>query len=235
MLSEVKDYGLKFKGQLARRTNTNLIVLHHTQGGTAETVGSIHALHLAKGNKGIDYNICVEKNGTVVWGRGLDAIGGHTNNSYSKTRGVNARSVGIVALGDMDRNPMSKAQLDAIKEVTRAVVKYYGIKEVLSHKEIAGSNYTDCPGKYFPTEEIRAYALGNDNLIPDEKNPLLWRVAVGVLNFREGASTKSKVLKILQKGDVVRLDRYVAGEDWARVYVDGVLGYVWLKYIEEDK
>ncbi len=232
MFEYVKNYNLKLKA-LEKRKKTDLIVLHHTEGGTTETVQSINAYHQSKGHKGIDYNICVQKDGTVVWGRGLDTVGGHTNNSYPTTKGVNARSVGIVALGNMEKNQMPAAQLGALKQITRDVAKYYGIKDIKSHKEIAGGTYTDCPGRYFPTEEIRAYALGNDNLIPDEKNPLIWKVAVGTLNFREGDSTKSKVLKVLHKGDTVKLDRYVPGEDWARVYVGNEIGWVWLKYIEE--
>ena len=62
----VKDYGLKFNGTLTKRTKTNLIVLRHSEGGSSETVQSIHNYHLSEGHKGIDYNICIEKDGDVV-------------------------------------------------------------------------------------------------------------------------------------------------------------------------
>ncbi len=96
-------------------------------------------------------------------------------------------------------------------------------KQIRKGNPISWSEFVAKVNKYMQVE----------NVIPDEKDPLIWQVAVGVLNFREGASTKSKVLKQLKKGDLVKLDCYIKGEDWARVYVDGMLGYVWLKYIEE--
>jgi len=156
----VKDYRLQFAGALTPRKTTRRILLHHTSGGSAETVPGIHAYHLSRGHKGIDYNICVERDGTVAWGRGLEYCGGSVNNTNPPTRGMNNDSVAIVALGDFEHNQMPDAQKEALKRVTRDVAQYYGISEIKGHNEVAGRDYTDCPGQYFPLEEVRAYAAG---------------------------------------------------------------------------
>ena len=160
MFEYIKDYHLQFNGALTPRRATKRILLHHTSGGDAETVAGIHAYHLSKGHKGIDYNICVERDGSVAWGRGLTYCGGSVNNSAALTRGMNDDSVAIAALGDFEHNHMSKAQADALFRVTRDVAQYYGLAEIKGHSEVAGRSYTDCPGRYFPLDEVRSYATG---------------------------------------------------------------------------
>ena len=130
MFEYIKNYGLKFSGTLEKRSITNLIVLHHSEGGYSETVLSIHNYHLSNGHKGIDYNICIEKDGTVVWGRGLEYVGGHTSNSYATTKGVNARSIGIVCLGNFTKDKMPIEQKEALKRVVADLVIYYKIDSV---------------------------------------------------------------------------------------------------------
>lgn len=160
MFEYVKDYGLRFNGALVPRKATRRIILHHSEGGDAETVPGIHAYHLSRKHKGIDYNICVERDGTVAWGRGLEYCGGSVNNTNAPTRGMNDDSVAIVALGNFEANQMPDVQKEALKKVTRDVAQYYGIREIKGHNEVAGRDYTTCPGQYFPLEEVRAYAAG---------------------------------------------------------------------------
>lgn len=158
MFEYIKEYSLQFCGALTPRKATRRILLHHTSGGDAETVQGIHAYHLSKGHKGIDYNICVERDGTVAWGRGLAYCGGSVNNSAAGTKGMNNDSIAIVALGDFERNRMPYAQKEALKRVVRDVAQYYGLTDIKGHNEVAGRGYTDCPGQYFPIDEVREYA-----------------------------------------------------------------------------
>lgn len=208
MFEYVKNYGLQFSSSLKKRSKTNLIVLHHSEGGDSETVQSIHNYHLDQGHKGIDYNICIEKNGTVAWGRGLEYDGGHTMNKlFTPTYGVNARSVGIVCLGNFNKKSMSEVQKNALKQVVTDLVKYYGftsVSQIVSHKEIAGANYTDCPGKYFPTEEIRDCIRNggyksNYTYTATKDTPLL------------------QVVRTIKAGETVDLDSYFTGNVLARV------------------
>lgn len=163
MFEYVKNCGLSFAWNLAYRKKTNLIVLHHSEGSSSETVQSIHEWHKALGHAGIDYNVCVERDGTAVWGRGLDAVGGHTMNKvFLPTYGVNARSVGVCCLGNFNRYEMPDAQKAGLKHLVADLVKYYGfssVSQIVTHKGLAGESYTDCPGKNFPYEEVIQYIM----------------------------------------------------------------------------
>lgn len=163
MFEYVEDYGLKFSGALTPRKKTVRIIEHHTSGGPGETVQGIHAYHLGNGHKGIDYNFCVLADGTVVRGRGLEYCGGSVNNSAPRSKGMNNDSVAVAALGDFEHNEMPAAQKEGLKRITRDVARYYGIAEIIRHKDVSD---TDCPGRYFPFDEIKAYALGREEPKP---------------------------------------------------------------------
>jgi len=160
----VKDFGLKPARAYVKRKSTQRIILHHTSGGASETVQGIHAYHISRGHAGIDYNICVLKDGTACWGRGLDYAGGSVNNSAAASRGYNDTSVAIVALGDFERSQMPAVQKEALKRVVRDVAQHYGITEIIRHKDVAN---TDCPGKFYPFDEIKSYALEKGEAMPN--------------------------------------------------------------------
>jgi len=154
----VKDLGLVPTRPYKKREKTDLIILHHFESNASAQ--AVHAYHISRGHKGIDYNIVVLKNGDVVWGRGLEFEGGHTSNTAPRTKGVNARSVGIAAQGNFNLEKMETAQKEALKRIVADVVMCYGLtstKQIITHKEIAGTDYTDCPGTYYPADEIREY------------------------------------------------------------------------------
>lgn len=236
MFEYVKDYGLQFNGILEEREKTDLIVFHHSEGGVKETVRSIHEYHQTEGHKGIDYNGCIEQDGGIAWGRGLLYEGGHTLNKKGlPTYGVNGRSFGVVCLGNFQENEMGQPQKEGLKTFTADLVRYFhigSISQLVTHREIAGRDHTDCPGDNFPIDELREFIRTGGTAEPTE-DPLLWRVTVENLNFRQDADKRAKVEQVLHRGDRVKLDRYIEGENWARVYANGQLGYVWLKYIGE--
>jgi len=242
MFEYVKDAGLKFARPLTKRKKTDLIILHHVEGNMSAQ--AINDMHKGNGHKGIDYNIYVDKDGSVYWGRGLEYEGGHVNDSHGKTKGMNARSVGIVCNGNFMKEVMSDAQFNALCGVVADVVKYYGFEsstQVISHREAAGAGYTTCPGVNFPTDEVRSY-IRNYGGVGEPDPPMLelvqgestkvYEVKVGVLNFR--SAPNGPVIKQLKKGDRVQLGSYDPQKsDWARVFSlpDKTQGYVWLNYI----
>lgn len=231
MFEYVKDYGLQFNGVRTPRKATRRILLHHTEGGSAETVQGIHAYHKSRGHKGIDYNICVEKDGTVAWGRGLEYCGGSVNNSAAGTKGMNDDSIAIAALGNYQVDQMPEAQKEALKRITRDVAQYYGIKEIKGHNEVAGKAYTTCPGQHFPLDEIRAYALGNNPQpapAPSEPADSDWEAGRNMyrgchvelqkyMNFRTGPGEEHSVIRKLYNGTkLVLLEN--CGNGWLNVY-----------------
>lgn len=246
MFEYVIDLGLKPKRPYAKRGKTNLIILHHASGKTPKTkaeeeqlVRDYHQMHINKGNRGIDYNFLVGPLGNVYKGRGLEFEGGHVLNS-GKSAGMNARSIGICALGDLEKNQMPAAQKEALKRLTRDVARHYDITDIIPHKAVKN---TDCPGKNYPLAEIKAYALDAGEAVPPDhglelvpgESKVVYKVTVGDLNMRSGPSTKDKVIKMLHWGDLVQLGRYNPPEKWARVFSlpDKNEGFVWLEYIGE--
>ena len=235
MFEYVIDLGLKPARPYTPRTidNIDLIVLHHFESDTS--VEGVHAYHISKGHKGIDYNAVVRLDGSVVWGRGLLFEGGHTNNSQPETKGVNARSIGIVFQGDFNKRIMSKEQLKAgeqfIADCVIACPKIDSISKIVTHREISGFDYTDCPGLNFPATQIREF-IRTYKAVESTPDPLIYKVIVQALNFR--TAPNGKILKTLHYGDLVYLKRYVDTEDWSRVRLGsdkGQEGYVWLNYI----
>lgn len=166
MFEYVKDLGLAPQRPYTQREKTDLIVLHHFESDASAQ--AVHAYHISRGHKGIDYNIVVLKSGETVWGRGLAYEGGHTSNAAPRTKGVNARSVGIACQGNFNLYEMGAAQKDALCRVTREVADRYGVTDIRAHREISGADYTDCPGTYFPVDEVRRLALRRQ---PEESRP----------------------------------------------------------------
>lgn len=173
----IKDLGLKMAGTLTRRKSTDRVLVHHFAGNS--TVQAVHEYHLSRGHKGIDYNIVVQRDGQVVWGRGLEYEGGSVSNSYSKTKGMNATSVAVALQGDYEHEPVPEVQWSALCALVRRLVTYYNLKgdaTVIGHNEAAGANYTDCPGRYVDMNALRAAAFGtsaSDDADGDEAYPVV--------------------------------------------------------------
>ena len=164
MFDYVKDAGLKFKRVRTKRKKTTIIILHHVQGKMS--VQAIHDMHNndKKSNyNGIAYNAYVDLDGTVYWGRGLEYEGGGTQSSL----GLNPIAFQIVANGDFNTITMPEAQKEAIIRLARDICEYYGISDIKGHREVGD---TDCPGKYFPLDEIRQSALAKEEEV--EEKPL---------------------------------------------------------------
>ncbi|MEN6325745.1 MAG: N-acetylmuramoyl-L-alanine amidase [Syntrophomonas sp.] len=145
------ETGLKFNG-LRRRNRTSLIILHHSASpdvGAAE----IHSWHLQKGWAGIGYHFVIRANGSVERGRPLETIGAHAG------PGVNGFSIGICLTGDYMIARPNDLQIRALLELIGWLKDYYARStlDVKLHLEVAA---TECPGKLFPWEEIKAALAG---------------------------------------------------------------------------
>lgn len=99
-----KDYS--WAHELSARQVTNLIILHHAAAKSC-TVSDVHNWHLNRGWAGIGYHFFVGKDGSIVRGRPLWAVGAHAES-------CNWRSVGICFEGDYQiEETMPDAQLQA--------------------------------------------------------------------------------------------------------------------------
>lgn len=137
----------KWTSRPAKRRATQYIALHHAAAVNC-SAADVDRWHKEKGWAGIGYHYFVRKDGRIYRGRELDAVGAHV-------QGMNHISVGICAEGNYDiERTMSAAQMSAIKELLRELKKLYPSAEIVGHREIGAS---DCPGKYYPLEEMKRY------------------------------------------------------------------------------
>ena len=112
----------------------------------------------------------------------------------------------------------TEVQLDAAMTVASALVRHYGIREILGHEDIAPRRKND-PGPAFPMDSFRAHVLGRDD-DGDERHE-----TTAHLHIRGGPGTQHETLpgSPLPPGTCVE----VLGErgSWRRVDVlDAVQG-----------
>lgn len=71
---------------------------------------------------------------------------------------------------------------------------------------------------------------------PEVKAPVFGKITgCDKLNVREKASTKSKVLKVIDKNAKVRIDEEFNNAGWYKVSVDNITGFCMKAYIKLEK
>lgn len=222
------DY--KWKGTLARRLVTDMIVLHHAE-ATNCTVADIHQWHLNRGWSGIGYNFFIRKNGEIYRGRPEWAVGAHAS-------GYNSRSIGICFEGNFMKEQMTETQIKAGQELVAYLKDKYNISNVKRHKEV---NDTDCPGTNFPFNEVVIFqAKGDDIKMINVELPVLKRGAkcneVGTLQIllnAKGYTDASGVALVVDNSFGAKTDYAVRNfQKEKELEVDGSVGfYTWIKLL----
>lgn len=140
----IQTTGLIF-GEMTKRKETDLLVLHHQGTTVRQTVEQIHNYHKnTNGWAGIGYHFYVRTNGEIIEGRPIEYVGAH---AY----GFNNNSIGICFEGNFEVEEMSNAQKEAGKWLVAYIKEKYAIKKVVGHRDLMA---TACPGKNFPFDEI---------------------------------------------------------------------------------
>lgn len=127
----------------------NKLTIHHegwtavnfsSQSATAERIEKIRKYHVGENRWGdIGYHYIIDRAGRVWEGRPIQYQGAHVRNN-------NEHNVGILVLGNFDKQSPSSAQLKSLYNTAGILTKQHKIKTALvrSHQEI---NKTACPGK----------------------------------------------------------------------------------------
>lgn len=125
------------------------ITIHHegwttvnftSQATTAERIEKIRKYHTGENRWGdIGYHYIVDRAGRVWEGRPIQYQGAHVSQN-------NENNVGILVLGNFEKQSPTTAQVNSLYSTAAALVKQHKIKssKVRSHREI---NPTTCPGK----------------------------------------------------------------------------------------
>jgi hypothetical protein len=136
------------------------LVIHcsATKDGEAVSWGAIRKWHMGLHPKSpyrtepwsdIGYHWGVEYVGVdaeVLMGRMPDVMGAHAG-------GHNSYTLGVCVVGDFDKYPPSEIIWNKTVVLCRWIVKEFGIKEVLAHREI--SETKTCPGTKFDIAAFR--------------------------------------------------------------------------------
>ncbi len=123
----------------------SMIVYHHTVDINL-TPEQIDEMHKKRGWAGIGYHFYIRKDGRIYRGRPENAIGAHAP-------GVNDRAFGIASEGNFNNEQITLKQKNSIIALSKYLMEKYNIKDLKRHKDVRN---TDCPGKNFPFEEIKA-------------------------------------------------------------------------------
>ena len=139
--------GLYFSEKLVPRRGTGLIVIHHAAMPITTSRDDIQDLHLVNGWAGVGYHKLVFADGSVEIGRPEQTVGAHAF-------GASRRSLGIVLVGDFNRDRPDLVQLESAARLTVELLKKYRLpaEKVLPHRAV--NTDTDCPGRQFPWAEF---------------------------------------------------------------------------------
>ena len=138
---------LFFSERLVPRQGTDLIVIHHAAMPVETSRADIHELHLLNGWAGTGYHKLVFASGTIENGRPEQMVGAHA-------AGANRRSLGIVLVGDFNKERPGQSHLVTAAGLTADLMKKYRIslENVRPHRVV--NQDTDCPGYLFPWQEF---------------------------------------------------------------------------------
>lgn len=123
-------------------------------------------------------------------------------------------------------------QLEAVLNASLAIVRHYGLKDVLGHEDIAPGRKTD-PGPAFPMQSVRAHLLGRL-----EEAPVVYETTT-TLNVRGGAGTQFATVPGSPLPPGTRLEVLAQQGTWRQIDVMGsvngvpdVQGWVHQKYLK---
>ena len=162
-----------------RRFPIDMLVLHYT--GMEDGLSALHRMQDPEAQVSAHY--MVEENGDIYQLVPEEKRAWHAGVSIWQGDGdLNSRSVGIeivngghnVPLADGSLPPFTKVQINAVIELSNAIIDRHGISQsrVVGHSDIAPERKDD-PGEHFPWDELAARGVGiwpdqpTDNEISD--------------------------------------------------------------------
>lgn len=116
---------------------TNYRVIHHSAGGTKETVQTVRDIHLPKYGRTY-YNYIIDRQGTI-----------HHEHDEWNWRGVGKRSKDICVLGDFTKERPTNKQLEQLQVVLK-ITEVYNFKDTFAHNVAhlhMEATQSACPGQ----------------------------------------------------------------------------------------
>lgn len=142
---KIKEVKYKWAKPLNYDFKPRMIVYHHTAEDNL-TPQQINEMHKERGWAGIGYHFYIRKHGKIYRGRPENAVGSHAS-------GVNDKAFGIALEGNFNYEQVTSRQMKSLIALSKYVMRKYNIMDLKMHKDISN---TECPGKNFPFNEIKA-------------------------------------------------------------------------------
>ena len=124
------------------------LVLHHSAGNKNATVNDIRKMHINRGWTDIGYHKVINPKGEVFQGRNDSVIG-------AQAFGMNAESLGVLAVGNWDIEKPPEELINAIVQVMTALCIRHKLSEnkIIGHYQVAGIvknplAASACPGRF---------------------------------------------------------------------------------------
>lgn len=170
----------------------------------------------------VSAHLHIDRSGNVIQLAPFNIVCWHAGQSYWKgLTGLNQYSIGI-ELQNTGTQEYTPIQLQIAQEVAAALVRYYQLKDILGHSDIAPGRKID-PGKQFPMVQFRLASgvAGNVQI----------KRTSGTLNLRTGAGTSFPIIIELPKGTEVNI--IAESGQWVKVFVCSlkVQGFVNKSYL----
>ena len=143
--------GRPVESRMNSMSRIRYITVHHdgmspfsdtAERSSAQRIESIRRYHCDTLNWGdIGYHYVVDRSGRVWEGRPIGYQGAHVRNH-------NEGNIGVLLLGNFERQNPSEAQVDALRENLGWLIRQYNVpaRHVLTHQEWDGAR-TACPGR----------------------------------------------------------------------------------------
>lgn len=188
MAVKINHANLRVVGKLGGYNNPDKLIIHHpVYNGSIE---KLNDMMISMGYSMIGYNYYVRKDGTCWKGR-------PDNVQSANCSGQNTKSLGICFEGNFDVEHMGKAQFDAGVALCQQLMKEKGINQVGPHMKYKA---TDCPGKYFPINDMLKAINGGSYNGPSTNPPAVeladWQVAAKVA----GSYTMDIQVRLIELG-----------------------------------
>lgn len=161
----------------------------------------------------------------LVSGHYLDAEGRRVD--ISRFEDLVEAAHPIVGSGTFYWPTYPRKQLEAVVELTRALIETYGIEDIVSHEEIDTRGWKTDPGPAFPMKTFTKLLEKDDRNI-NSVNSNAYVVTVDTLNVRKRPSIGGAIVTKLNLNTEVNVISFKG--EWARIGTDE---WVHAKYIKK--
>lgn len=187
------------------------LVLHEDEGASMAGTES----WIMDKRAGVSYHVLVGNNGEVTQFVEFNKRAYHAGkSSWKGLSDLNWYSIGL-SFQNRNGENFTQGELNKAVEVAKAIVKAYGITEIVRHRDISPGRKSD-PHLGFPFDWFKQQVFGTSS--ESASDVVTKIVTASKLNIREGSGTNYKTIGQLNNGDKVHVLE-TTSNGWSNVLV----------------